>query len=183
MEITRSIIEKKIQNTKYEKEVEEIRRKEGNFMASMVGDFGAPYTGKFPDDIDIMGTIADPKRWLEEQSREWYETLFPDEPEVPTDNPIWTDHLTMLLEVTHNNGWPYKEPKLHIIHTPIDEIYTLEAIEPGEDIDKDLYTPGATIGFLKYPTSSGYDLWLFYNPSQEHIDVMEENYDFWAEMY
>ena len=193
MQISKSILQKRLQKVRHEEEIERIREKHGNMAASMTGDFSNCYTSKYPDDFDCIGTITDPK--------EWARMTMPGDATHPIINPVWDfnmpedqrpiscnddEYLFMLIKMESENGWKSKANQYSVIFSPIDELFTLgkaseqiPELDEGFDNDIELFIPGERVGFVKYPTSRNYDLWMFLSPSQTSIDLMEKCYEIW----
>ena len=198
-QLTKSIIQKRLQKLAHEENIENIKNQHGNYMASMAGDFSNRYTSSYPGDFDCIGTIAYPIHWPL--------VTMPPGTKHPKVNPVWdfnmpdecqgmgehyNEWLFMLIELESENGWPTNlntdKKEYNVIFSPIEELYTLgnamESIHGYRgDSDKELFTVGRRVGFVKYPTSRNYDLWMFLDPSQESIDEMEKYYEEWEKMY
>lgn len=192
--ITDEIMKRKLQNMQHDIKIKRIREQHGNMAASMAGDFRGPYLGRYPVDLDCIGVICDPT--------EWHKVKMPEDMPHPTINPVWDfnmpescrhmgassdDYLFMLIKVESNNGWPAKDNEYSVIYSPNDELLTLGKVQAshygwGGEEEEELFVPGKRVGFAKYPTPHGYDLWMLPDPCQEFMDEIEEWYDRWSEM-
>ena len=178
MLMTPEVLQHKGQRIRHELKIQEIREKHGNAAASSADlTFGAPYFGRFPIDTDCIGTICNPSLWEK--------VKMPENMPHPTINPVWDfempescqgmgwhyhEWLFMLIKVESNQGWPAGKNEYTVIYSPIEELYTLETDNKG------IFVEGEKVGFVKYPQSRDYDLWMLLNPNQESLDEIEIYY-------
>ena len=184
-QISAEVLARKAYRDQHEAEIAEIRDKYGNAAASSAGIFASPYFGKFPVDVQCTGTICAPELWTKVQ--------MPENMPHPTTNPVWDfkmpescqgigahhpEWLFTLIKVELNHGYPAEENEYAIIYNPIDELYTLETAHNWDkEINQKIFTVGKKVGFVQYPTSKDYDLWMLLEPNQESLDHIEEYYN------
>lgn len=149
------------------------------------------YTHTYPDDFYTIGTIAPHDIWKQIDIAEVKDN-------IPDTNPVWDyplpdefhrgmgyhyyEWFLIIIEVEQEHGHQAKKKNYEMTVSPSEELCTINAgfqLKDREKLDRDLFVPGERVGFVKEPTSQGYDLWLIHNPSQASLNEIEEVHQWW----
>lgn len=186
-QITPEILNAKLHREQIQAEIKEIEKDVGPATARSASIFTHAYFGRFPVDVNCIGTICDASLWPIAK--------MPEDMPHPHINPVWDfempescqgmgyhywNWLFMLVKVELNHGYPASNDEYSVIYSAIDELYVLDTINlphtEDEKVNKEIFVPGTRVGLVQYPTSSGHDAWIMSNPDQESLDQIEIHY-------